>query len=313
MSILGLHHVSLVCASARRTLDFYAGVLGLQPVQQTVPLAAAETDHLYFGSAAGPPGAWLTFRVQPAAPEGRRGIGAVHHVAFCAPDRPALRRWKRRLTDLGMAVKGPYQRNYFESIYFRDPDGVILEIATRGPGWTVDEPAAQLGLAVQPPPDPHLAGQRDEGQIGADTWPDPVPAVTSDMALQGLHHVTALGTEMERTARFYDQLLGLRPVKRTFNFDNPRTPHWYLAPAGGAPGSIISYFAEGHLGTARARPGRGLTDHVAFAVAGAAELAALRERVSRHGIFVSPVMDRVCWQSFSFTDPDGLLLEVATA
>src|SRR5687768_17358904 len=68
------------------------------------------------------------------------------------PYTTLFRSWKRWLTDNGVRVNGPLDRHYFESIYFNDPDGTILEIATRGPGWAIDEPPDALGQEHRDPP-----------------------------------------------------------------------------------------------------------------------------------------------------------------
>lgn len=303
MTVCTWHHIGLVCAEAGRTTRFYTEVMGLR-------LASAQGADLAFQEGSGQGQAIVQFTVRPDAPEGRRGIGTTHHVAFSVPDIGALRRWKRRLTDLGLQVRGPYERRYFQSIYLRDPDGIILELATHGPGWTVDESVDQLGSVVQTPPDPHVVGRRDEAAIAGDSWPSPVPVVTPDMALMGLHHVTAICSEIERTARFYQEMLGLRMLKKTYNFDNPSVPHWYLGTGNGEPGTVITYFGEGDIGTPPGRMGRGLTHHIAFGVAGAAELRALRDRLVATGISVSVGEGHA---AIRFADPDGHLLEALVA
>ena len=148
MSILGLHHITLVSSDAQSTLDFYSGVLGLRLVKKTVNFDDPGAYHLYFGDRTGSPGTAITFFEWKGLPKGRPGIGGTHHLALQVADYDGLLAWKRRLTDLGLRVTGPYDRNYFKSIYFNDPDGMILEIATRGPGWTVDEDAESLGSQV---------------------------------------------------------------------------------------------------------------------------------------------------------------------
>ena len=81
--------------------------------------------------------------------------------------RRALSRWKRWLTDKGVRVTGPYDRGWFVSIYFQDPDGQVLEIATAGPGFDYDEPIDALGQRqIQPTPG-RLIGNRDEASIAA--------------------------------------------------------------------------------------------------------------------------------------------------
>lgn len=302
MAVLRLDWIDLIVADLERTRDFYTRALGLRAT------GPREGGRLLLDVEGSPGG--LRFSARPDALAGRRGVGATHHVALSVPDLSALRRWKRRLQDLGLEVKGPYERRYFQSIYFKDPDGIILEFATRGPGWTVDEEPGQLGRAVMTPPDPHVIGRRDEAAIATDSWPDPVPQITSEMALLGLHHVTAICRDVEATARFFQQILGLNLVKRTFNFDNPRVPHWYLGPGAGLPGSVITYFGEGEIGTAPGQVGRGLTECIGFAAAGQAGLAEVRRRLEEAGVaFTEEVRGAVAVLRFS--DPDGHLLEVA--
>ncbi|HMS04072.1 MAG TPA: VOC family protein, partial [Gemmatimonadaceae bacterium] len=175
MSITGLHHITLVTADAQRNVDFYTRVLGLRLVKTTVNFDDPSSYHLYYADATGTPGSVITFFEWPRAPRGRPGVGGTHHVALRTSDRDALLRWKRRLSDLGVKVRGPYDRHYFTSIYFRDPDGTILEIATDGPGLHVDEPDGVPGAAQQAPPTALVRGVRDEAVIAATTWPDPVP------------------------------------------------------------------------------------------------------------------------------------------
>ena len=74
----------------------------------------------------------ITFFEWPQAQPGYPGIGGTHHFALTVADEDGLLKWKRRLIDLGLQVNGPLDRHYFTSLYFRDPDGVILEIATAG-------------------------------------------------------------------------------------------------------------------------------------------------------------------------------------
>ena len=150
MTVQGLHHITLISADARRTVDFYTRVLGLRLVKKTVNFDDPGAYHLYFGDELGRPGTAVTFFEWPDAPRGYPGIGGTHHFALQVADYDGLLKWKRRLTDLGYRVTGPLDRHYFTSIYFNDPDGVNLEIATVGPGWVVDEAPDQIGMAPVP-------------------------------------------------------------------------------------------------------------------------------------------------------------------
>ncbi len=309
--IKGIHHITLVCANAQRTVDFYTRVLGLKLVKQTVNFDDPSSYHLYFGDEQGQPGTIVTFFEWPQVGPGKIGIGGTHHFALLVESAEAQRQWKRWLTDQGIAVDGVYDRTYFRSIYFRDPDGVIIEIATRGPGWSADEAPDEWGRSEILPPHDRTIRQRDEARINAETWPEPVTAITPAMRLPGLHHITALASDIIRTSTFYQDVLGLRVVKRTVNFDDPQAPHYYYAAHDGHPGSVISYFGYGGR-MQRARIGTGLTHHFALEVASDEAQLAWRERLQRAGLRPTPVLDRCYFRSIYFQDPDGHIVEIAT-
>lgn len=313
MTIQGLHHITLVCLDAQRTVDFYTRVLGQRFVKKTVNFDDPGSYHLYFGDEVGRPGSAITFFEWPRAPQGYPGLGGTHHFALQVAEYEGLRQWKRRLTDLGLAVEGPLDRHYFVSIYFRDPDGAILEIATRGPGWTVDEAADRLGMEYRQPPPEMIVNNRDEARIRAETWPEPVPDITPDMALsQGMHHITAIGADIGRTHAFFGELLGMRRVKMTSNFDDPGSAHWYWGVGDGRPGTLITYFERDPSRERPVRMGAGQTHHFALSVPDEDTQLEWREKLVRAGLRVSPVMDRVYFKSIYTNDPDGHIVELAT-
>jgi glyoxalase family protein len=314
MNIQGLHHISIVCADAQRTVDFYTQVLGLRFIKKTVNFDDPGSYHLYFGDAIGHPGSVITFFEWPGAAKGHPGIGGTHHYALQVHDYDALLKWKRRLVDLGLSVDGPLDRHYFKSIYFNDPDGTILEIATLGPGWTIDEAPESIGTEFRAPPAQMLVNNRDEARIQAETWPEPVPVITADMALShGMHHITAIGRDIQRTHAFFGDLLGLRRVKMTSNFDDPQSPHWYWGVGDGRPGTLITYFGRDPLKSPRRQMGAGQTHHYAFAVATEEEQLLWREKLLHAGLRVTPVLDRIYFKSIYTNDPDGHIVELATA
>ncbi|MDT8341709.1 MAG: VOC family protein [Longimicrobiales bacterium] len=314
LATLGFHHVTLVSTDAPRTLAFYGGLLGLPLVKRTVNFDDPGAWHLYFGHDGGRPGTLLTFFEWPQAARGHWGVGGVHHLALGVESPAAQLKWKRRLQDAGVKVSGPLDRGYFRSLYFSDPDGQILEIATRGPGYAIDEPADALGRRLVLPPSDRLPAGRDEAAIHAAVHPEPVPAITPDMTLQGVHHVTGLTDDMARAHDFYGGVLGLPLVKRTLNQDDGRTEHWFWARYDGSvvgPHSAMTLF-DWSGSTLRARAGAGQTHHVAFRARDADEQAAWREHLLDHDIPVTPVQDRKYFTSLYFRAPDGLLVEIAT-
>ncbi len=311
MTILGLHHITLVSSNAQRTVDFYTKVLGLRFVKKTVNFDDPGSYHLYFGDETGKPGSAVTFFEWTHAPKGHPGVGGTHHFALIVDDYNGLLKWKRRLTDLGIHVDGPLDRLYFKSLYLRDPDGAIVEIATRGPGFAVDEAADQLGTQLREPPPEMLLRNRDKATIDATTWAEPVPEITPDMALShGMHHISAISSNIERTHEFYSGLLGMRRLKMTSNFDDPNSAHWYWGVGDGQPGTLITYFErkQGY----RAQIGIGQTHHFALAVPDEATQLEWREKLIEAGYRASPVMDRVYFKSVYSNDPDGHIVELAT-
>jgi glyoxalase family protein len=313
MSILGLHHITLVTKNAQQTVDFYTRILGLRLIKQTVNFDDPSAYHLYFGDEKGSPGSAITFFEWPWATPGRPGIGGTHHFALVVENRNGLLKWKRRLVDLGLTVTGPLDRYYFSSIYFRDPDGAIIEIATKGPGMAVDETTDALGTAYRPPPEEMVIRNRDEARIAAESWLKPVDAITPDMALnQGMHHITAIGIDIEKTHAFFGELLGMRRVKMTSNFDDPTSAHWYWGVGDGKPGTLITYFERDPLREPRVSMGAGQTHHFALAVADEEIQLEMRDRLLSAGLQVTPVLDRVYFKSIYTRDPDGHIIELAT-
>ncbi|MFD1644294.1 ring-cleaving dioxygenase [Haloarchaeobius litoreus] len=96
---------------------------------------------------------------RPDAPAARPGAGTVHHVAFRTPDSESELAWREKLLDAGQRVTEQKDRQYFQSIYYREPGGVLFEIATNGPGFTADESVEDLGSGLKLPP--WLEGDRE--------------------------------------------------------------------------------------------------------------------------------------------------------
>jgi glyoxalase family protein len=107
-------------------------------------------------------------------PRGTMGVGTVHHVAFRVPDEETQLELREKVAALGYNVTRVLDRNYFRSIYFREPGGVLFEIATDPPGFTADEDPEHLGEQLKLPP--WLEPRREE--IEAVLEPLRVPAVS---------------------------------------------------------------------------------------------------------------------------------------
>jgi glyoxalase family protein len=314
LTTLGFHHITMVSTDARRTLGFYRDLLGMDLVKKTVNFDDPSAYHLYFGRGTGTPGTILTFFEWPRSRRGHWGVGGVHHLALGVATPEALLKWKRRLSDSGVRVSGPIDRGYFRSIYFADPDGQILEIATHGPGYAIDEPAEALGQSLVIPPVERLPEGRDDEAIEDANWPSPVPTVTPDMVLSGIHHITGITDDLERAHDFYTEALGLKLVKRTLNQDDGKSEHWFWAHYQDAVVSPMSAWTLfGWPGSDyHARPGAGQTHHIAFRASDADEQLAWLDHLRALDIDVTPVQERSYFQSIYFRAPDGMLLEIAT-
>lgn len=133
--------------------------IAMRPVREYAhPDNARHTVHVYEMGAGGP-AAELHVAVQPDLPAARQGAGGVHHVAFRTPDQD-YDAWADRLNTLGVPNSGKVDRFWFHSLYFREPNGILFEIASDGPGFAVDEDAATLGEKVVLPP--FLERQREQ-------------------------------------------------------------------------------------------------------------------------------------------------------
>jgi len=112
----------------------------------------------------GGPAAELHVIEQKDLPAARQGAGGVHHVAFRTPDEAQYHAWTARLNEIGIHNSGEIDRFYFQSLYFREPNGILFEIATDGPGFHADEPMDKLGEHLALPP--FLEPRRAEIEAG---------------------------------------------------------------------------------------------------------------------------------------------------
>jgi glyoxalase family protein len=153
MAVRGFHSVALWVAEPEETARVLTEAMGMSPVAEDGP-------RWRFATGDPGPGRWVDLVAQAERPLGRTGVGAVHHVAWQAQDDEEQRQWLERLPDHGLRPTPVQERNYFRSIYFREPGGVLFEIATNGPGFATDEPVERLGEKLVLPP--WLEPRRDE-------------------------------------------------------------------------------------------------------------------------------------------------------
>ena len=155
MKLHGIHHLTAVSASIRENLRFYTRVMGMRLVKRSVNQDDPSTPHLFWASYDGrevkPHSSLTLFGWQRGTRQARPGVGQTHHIAFRAPHAETQLAWRDHLRSLDISVSEVMDRQYFHSIYFRAPDGLLCEIATDGPGFLVDEPAETLGSELRLP------------------------------------------------------------------------------------------------------------------------------------------------------------------
>lgn len=129
MQLTGLHHVTLVSGDLTRTTAFYRDVLGLTLLREGANDDDPGARHFWFGDAAGAPGTLVSFLEYPAMPEGSVGRGSTHHLAFAVGSAAEQDAWREWLTSRNVSCSAALTRAGLRSLYFRDPDGHVLEIA----------------------------------------------------------------------------------------------------------------------------------------------------------------------------------------
>ena len=128
-----------------------------------------------------------------------------------------------------------------------------------------------------------------------------------DNRILGLHHITAIAGDAKRNHDFYTKVLGLRMVKKTVNFDDPYTYHFYFGDEVGTPGSILTFFPWS--GVRQGRNGTGMATEIGYAVP-KDSLSFWADRFERYGIRHGVPQERLGEQYLSFQDPDGLAIDL---
>jgi catechol 2,3-dioxygenase-like lactoylglutathione lyase family enzyme len=131
MRITGLHHVTVIVRDLDATTAFYRDLLGLALVEQGVNEDDPDARHFWFGDAEGRAGSLVSFLEYPSMAPGTVGVGATHHLALAIDSAEELDAWRDYLRGQDVQTTDVFDRGRFRSLYLRDPDGHILELATR--------------------------------------------------------------------------------------------------------------------------------------------------------------------------------------
>ncbi|NRD76990.1 ring-cleaving dioxygenase [Bacillus sp. BRMEA1] len=184
----GIHHITAIVGDPQENVDFYAGVLGLRLVKQTVNFDDPETYHLYFGNEGGKPGTIITFFPWPGARQGIIGDGQVGVTSYVVP-KDALGFWEKRLEKFNIRYM-KMERFGEQYLEFDDPHGLHLEIV-----------------------------EREAGE--SNTWT--FGGITSDVAIKGFGGATLLSVQPDQTAALLENILGLERVGTEGDFTRFRS------------------------------------------------------------------------------------------
>ncbi|MES9685307.1 ring-cleaving dioxygenase [Bacillus sp. AFS001701] len=185
---MGIHHITAIVGHPQENVDFYAGILGLRLVKQTVNFDDPGTYHLYFGNKGGKPGTIITFFPWSGANQGIIGDGQVGVTSYVVP-KGTMEFWKKRLEkfDVPFTIMNRFGEQYLE---FDDPHGLHLEIV-----------------------------ERDGGEINNWTFGEVMPEV----AIKGFGGATLLSTQPNKTAELLENVMGLEPVAKEGDFARYRS------------------------------------------------------------------------------------------
>jgi len=280
----GLHHITLVASKERANKWFYTEVLGLRRVKLTVNQDDIFHRHIFYGDEAGASGSVVTFFEWPHLPRGVAGLGSPHHFAYTIRSLDSLHKWVSWLRRREVPVSGPHLFAGRASIYFRDPDGALVELTVQAEGDVK----------------PDYLSEAFAEEVSVDK-------ITPDMRVKLLDHVSPIASDPVVLERFLAKALGLRRVKR---YENPHDRASVILCYGADDADFLRYIVK-----PSARPGFvgvGSIHHVAVKVGGEEEQRSVMEALDSMGVRHSGVIDRFWFKSLYFRDPFGNLLEVAT-
>jgi glyoxalase family protein len=149
--VRGLGPITISVPDLAPTARVLTEVMNMREVRSYAARENHGAVHVFAMGEGGAP-AELHVSIDPQAPFARQGAGGVHHVAFRTDDQDTLRKWIQRVGAAGLRNSGEVERYYFTSLYFREPSGILFEVATDGPGFAVDEPLETLGDRLALPP-----------------------------------------------------------------------------------------------------------------------------------------------------------------
>jgi glyoxalase family protein len=174
-AISGFHGATLLEAAHEPTVALLTDVMGFRTI-------GSEGDRLRFEAPGGGDGTLVDVLAAPKVPYGTLGAGTVHHIAWRTPDDPQQGEWRKTLAAGGHHVSPVMDRTYFHSIYYREPGGILFEIATDPPGFAIDEAPEHLGERLMLPPQVEAHRARLERALPTLVLPHQKPAAEESHA-----------------------------------------------------------------------------------------------------------------------------------
>ena len=274
MSLLGLHHITAITATAQANVDFYSGTLGMRLVKRTVNQDDVSAYHLFYGDRQGSPGTELTFfewrHIRPAV----RGSHTISRIWLRVP-LGSLGAWRERLAER-VDDQGPVSWGERSALALLDDEGQRVVLV--------------------------------EDDDGAGTEPWEPGTVDSASAVRGLHGVSVTVRDAEQLDLVLTRVLGFDDLGERPS--DPGTTVRAYGLGGGGPGREL-YVEEWPDGP-RGRYGAGGVHHLALRVADDAAQLEWRERIAAVGLHVTEQIDRFYFRSIYFPVPGGVLFEIAT-
>jgi glyoxalase family protein len=181
MKLVTFNHASPLTSEPELMVKFFDKLLGLQNSFTKPNPDQDGTSILGIGNEEKPD--FLRYLGYPKAEDGFVGRGSIHHIAMAVNSDEDQKAVMRRLTTLGMQHSGIIDRFYFKSLYFRDLEGNLLEVATKGPGYSVDEPSDKMGTKLtlpswlEPERPKIVAYLTNTDRVNHGTWPPTYPAI----------------------------------------------------------------------------------------------------------------------------------------
>ena len=270
--IRGLHHVTAIAGPAQENLDFYAGVLGMRLVKRSVNQDDPGTYHLFYADAEGNPGTDLTFFPWAQMAPAREGHGLSSEVSLAVPPG-SLAFWRDRLERSGTTVQDFETRFGQKTLPLRDPHGLRLAL--------VENPDAM--------------------QRKFAPWAGSPVAV--EHQIRGLENARMVERDLGETHAFLLEAMGFRHLGSEDG--------WQRYSVGDAVSGNYLDLREMPHGS-RGRWGTGSIHHLAWRMEDEAHQLAVRQRVTESGARPTAVIDRFWFKSVYFSEPGGVLFELAT-